>query len=267
MVRLLRQRHTTRSNILRNAWATASAAIFFLGETEGYLQTEVVAGLSDGFHQWLTTGEDQNQSTPPPGSHQKSSAPAAVPDEENDDDIWLQPGTSSSPPAEPSTQPHDPQTLATAHRLYLHTLVVRLLLNQPTFTDPLYELLAQIDHLVSLIHRLDLVWTAADLEADVGVVDAFVDLAQEERDVTYELRGVEDNVKVGIQGVVEELRRIEGKGAADEDDSVRGEEAEVRWESGEYVPRRVGGVDRLLMKLDFGGWFVDDGRDDGVSGL
>ncbi|KAK4226761.1 senescence-associated protein-domain-containing protein [Podospora fimiseda] len=267
MVRLLRQRHTTRSNILRNAWATASAAIFFLGETEGYLQTEVVAGLSDGFHSWLTTGQDQEHSTTTtlsPNKNQESSPAAAV--DEEDDDIWLEPRASSPEPSK--TQPHDPQTLATAHRLYLRTLVARLLLNQPTFTDPLYELLAQIDHLVSLVYRLDLVWTAADLEADVGVVDAFVDLAREERDVTLELRGVEDNVKVGIQGVVEELRRLEGKGAADEDELVRGagEEAEVRWERGEYVPRRVGGVDRLLMKLDFGGWF-ENGEDDGISGL
>ncbi|KAK3996781.1 Spc98 family-domain-containing protein [Cladorrhinum sp. PSN332] len=269
MVRLLRQRHTTRSNILRNAWATASAAIFFLGETEGYLQTEVVAGLSDGFHQWLTTGQDQEHSAPSPSKNRGSAAPQ-VEEEQEEHDIWLEPSTSSSsppPPQEPSTQPHDPQTLATAHRLYLRTLVVRLLLNQPTFTDPLYELLAQIDHLVSLVYRLDLVWTAADLEADVGVVDAFVDLAREERDVTLELRGVENNVKMGIQGVVEELRRLEGKGA-DGDDLVRGggEEAEVRWERGEYVPRRVGGVDRLLMKLDFGGWF-EGSEEDRVSGL
>lgn len=273
MVRLLRQRHTTRASILRNAWATASAAIFFLGETESYLQTEVVAGLSDGFHQWLVTGQDQTnsqKSTPaPPSQTQKEQGG----EEEEEDDIWLAPNTSNPPLLPPTTtestaQPHDPQTLATAHRLYLRTLISRLLLNQQTFTDPLYELLAQIDHLVSLVHRLDLVWTAADLEADVGVVDAFVDLAREERDVTLELRSVEDNVKMGIRGVVEELKRLEGKhDDADYDDDEDGaaagmrreeekeEERGVRWEKGEYVPRRVGGVDRLLMKLDFGSWF------------
>ena len=32
-------------------------------------------------------------------------------------------------------------------------------------------------------------------------------------------------------------------------------------EEGQYVPRRVGGLDRLLMKLDFGSWFH---RGDGV---
>ena len=36
-------------------------------------------------------------------------------------------------------------------------------------------------------------------------------------------------------------------------------------EMGEYVPCRVGGVDRLLMKLDFGGWFggVVEGEGEG----
>jgi hypothetical protein len=29
-----------------------------------------------------------------------------------------------------------------------------------------------------------------------------------------------------------------------------------------YIPQRVGRVDRLLMKLDFGGWFDDPKGDD-----
>ncbi|KAK4130560.1 hypothetical protein BT67DRAFT_390890 [Trichocladium antarcticum] len=278
-VRLLRQRHTARSNVLRNAWAAASAAIFFLGEVEGYLQTEVVAGLSDGFHLWLTTGDDEQrhgdaskktglrtpEGNPSPPKPNNTTYDA-------DGDIWLAeggPGSASSstqhaPQQQTQTHPHDPQSLATAHRLYLRTLVHRLLLSHPSFTDPLYELLVQIDHLVALVHRLQAVWAAADLETDVGVVDAFVDLEKEERDVREEIRGVEGRVKRGIEGLVGELRRLEGSG-----DLVRGKAGEggegdggEEWdgvvvvrESGEYVPRRVGGVDRLLMKLDFGSWF------------
>jgi len=270
-VLLLRQRHTSRSNILRNAWATASAAIFFLGETEGYLQTEVVAGLSEGFHQWLTTGEDEQRQddTRKIPSFKQQPAPE---ENDEDDDIWLAASTSSHLSLSAADQqrhdnsdtgsqrhPHDPQTLATAHRRYLRTLVRRLLLTRQSFTGPLYELLVHIDRLVALVHRLHAVWTAADLEADVGVVDAFVDLSREERDVQSDIRGVEGRVKRGIEGLVAELRQIEAGGAAiwaaeEEEEGGDEDEAHVR-ESGQYVPRRVGGVDRLLMKLDFGSWF------------
>lgn len=226
-VRLLRHRHTLRSNILRNAWATASAAIFFLGETEGYLQTEVVAGLTEDLHAWL-----QPPKPPPPG--------------EEEDDIWL------AEPEENDT-PHDPQSLAAAHRRYLQTLVRRLLLAHVGFTQPLYELLATIDHLVALVRRLQAVWAAADLEADVGVVDAFVDLAREERDVRGELGEVEGRVKRGVEGLVGVLRGLEEEEGVGDGDGGGGEEEGE--EEGGYVPRRVGGVDRLLMKLDFGSWF------------
>ncbi len=276
-VHLFRQRHAVRSSILRNAWATASAAIFFLGETEGYLQTEVVAGLSDGFHRWLTTGEDEQRHDDDVPKRAPTSRPSPhkfdLLDNEDEDDIWLVDTTSTSPPpthSPPADQHqhfhHDPQTLATAHRLYLSTLLHRLLLTHQSFTDPLYELLVQIDHLVALVHRLHAVWAAADLEADAGVVDAFVDLEREEGDVRREIRGVEDSVKKGVEGLVGELRRLEGSGVLQ---GVGGEfreeeeEGDVAWmrESGEYVPRRVGGVDRLLMKLDFGSWFGRGGGD------
>jgi len=299
-VLLFRQRHTSRSNILRNAWATASAAIFFLGETESYLQTEVVAGLTEGFHQWLLTGQDSPRQDRIP-SRPKSTLPLDHDDnEEKDggegdygdrgdrgdrgDDIWFAatvPSSSSSPGTShndeedtPHRLPHDPQTLATAHRRYLRALARRLLLTRQSFTDALYEFLVQIDHLVALVHRLHSVWTAADLEADVGVVDAFVDLAREERDVQGEICGVEGRVKHGIEGLVAELRRLEAGGVTNwfggEDGAVDDEgydeterELGLR-EAGQYTPRRVGGVDRLLMKLDFGSWFGIEGKATGI---
>ncbi|KAJ8119482.1 hypothetical protein ONZ43_g3571 [Nemania bipapillata] len=67
--RLLRERHSLRSSIMRSTWSTSSAAIFFLGETEAYLQVEVVESLWSHFHGWLTgTGEsmrgEQQQNHP-----------------------------------------------------------------------------------------------------------------------------------------------------------------------------------------------------------
>ncbi|KAK4199441.1 gamma-tubulin complex component protein [Triangularia verruculosa] len=276
-VLLLRQRQTARSHILRNAWATASAAIFFLGETEAYLQTEVVAGLSDGFHRWLTTGKDDYhpQSQTDMNRPFAPKPPAQAPtnnnnqEEANDDDIWLNESNTSSPPPNASSLGlHDPETLSHAHRHYLRTLVSLLLLSRATFTDPLYELLVQIDQLVACVNRLHQVWQAADLEADVGVVDAFVDLAKEEKDVQEVLREVETKLKRGIEGLIAELRSLEGR--HDQEDVVLGEGGEememVMREKGEYVPRRVGGLGRLLMKLDFGSWFGGAGGD-GAYGI
>ncbi|KAK0743911.1 gamma-tubulin complex component protein [Schizothecium vesticola] len=214
-VRLLRHRHTLRSNILRNAWATASAAIFFLGETEGYLQTEVVAGLTEDLHAWLAPPE-----SPPPG-------------EQEEEDIWL-----AENKEEEDHAPHDPQSLAAAHRRYLKTLVRRLLLTNVAFTQPLYELLATIDHLVALVRRLQAVWVAADLEADVGVVDAFVDLAREERDVRGELGEVEGRVKRGVEGLVGVLR---GTGS-----SMASVNASVE------TPKEIDGCDDIATRGDAG---------------
>jgi hypothetical protein len=143
---------------------------------------------------------------------------------------------------------------------YLHTLTHRLLLTQPTFTQPLYTLLTHIDYLVSHIRRLHSIFTALDLESDAGVVDAFVDLEREEREVQMQLRGVERKVKRGIEEVVAALRALEadaGFMAEWEGEGVReATAAEEESEEGErYLPVRVGGINRLLMKLDFGSWF------------
>jgi len=262
------------------------------------LQTEVVAGLWEGFQQWLTTGLDESRqklgNTPkptatPPGRHPAGAETDSDEDHE-DEDVWLAVATSepdlapSRPPssprqshqalppaaAAPRKPHHDPQTLATAHRAYLGALARRLLLTRPVFTDPLYELLVHIDRLVALVHRLHGLWTAADLEDDAGVVDAFVDLAREEAAVRRELRDVQDAVRAGVERVVGVLRTLEGDAAGDgrapdavaDDAVVEGPEdpgdVDVR-EAGVYVPRRIGGLDRLLMKLDFGTWF-DLGR-------
>ncbi|KAI1377535.1 Spc97/Spc98 family protein [Hypoxylon crocopeplum] len=270
--RILRERWSARSSATRSAWSTSSAAIFFLAETEAYLQVEVVEGLWDDFHGWLTGKQEQK------GQHRvRSSSYTDRPSDNNDplepeleaDDAQSSKDTQTQPSP---PQHHDPQTLATAHRLYLRTLTRRLLLTQPAFTDALYDLLVHIDHLVALVHRLHAVWTATDLEADEGVVDAFSDLAAEETDVRAGIRDVEGKVKTGIESVVNNLRdlsmdsafmaEIEDAGPEDQ----RGDEAGLGagladdvdggvLEDTGYTPRRTGGIDRLLMKLDFGGWF------------
>ncbi|KAK1598245.1 Spc97/Spc98 family protein [Colletotrichum navitas] len=258
---LLRQRYAARSNALRSAWVTCSASLFFLSETEAYLQTEVVAGLWDGFQAWLTTNEKKD--APKPSSEVE--AEAEDEDEDDGDDIWLAqsiPVKETAPKPTDSNPVHDPQSLATAHRAYLRALSTRLLLTFPSYTDPLYNLLTHTDHLVALVQRLHAVWTSMDLEADAGVVDAFVDLEIEEQEVRAAIRDVEKHVKDGIRDVIAALRSLEADPAAFADEEEGGEEGVLR-EEGEYVPRRVGGVERLLMKLDLAGWFGEKKDDFG----
>jgi hypothetical protein len=247
---------------MKSIWATSSAAVFFLAETQAYLQGEVVQGSWDGFRTWLT-GESKStiskSSRDGAGTENKSIAEVS---DDDDDDIWLKTAKDEAPDAAQTTSKliHDPQTLATAHRVYLNHLTASLLLTQPTFTEPLYSLLQSIDHLVALIHRVHTIWASLDLEADEGVVDAFSDFAKEEVDVRVQLGVVGTTVKEKIWKVVGSLKDLDAQGDAIEQDDEHEESDRSGWGADEewhYSPKMVGRVDRLLMKLDFGGWFND----------
>ena len=245
----IRERMKERSEAMRSVWATSSAAVFFLGETEAYLQGEVVRGTWLGFKNWLL-GETESRPT------------SSKSFEDDDEDIWLKAGR--EPTTTSITHTHDPQSLADAHRRYLSALATSLLLTNSTFTDPLYHLLQQIDHLVALVHRVHSIWQSLDLEADEGVVDAFSDFHKEEKDVKEQLVVIAARVKGAIGELVKSLRDID----QEKEGWDNGFAELVLGEEGAYVPAKVGRVDRLLMKLDFGGWF-DNGkrRVDDLDGL
>ncbi|KAF4446372.1 hypothetical protein F53441_9995 [Fusarium austroafricanum] len=286
---LLRKRWTARSSSMRSSWTTASAAIFFLAETEAYLQTEIVAGLWEGFHEWLTANDPTHGRSRAPTPTKLHDESGDADEEEEQDDIWLSSGNDKSTAQETakapdSKPPQDPQTLSTAHRLYLHTLIHRLLLTQPTFTQPLYNLLIHIDYLVAHLHRLHAIYTSIDLEEDAGVVDVNIDHESEERDVKRRLHDIESRVRSGIEDVVAALRALESDPiftaewegdtapatatATEEDDedqqrNGRARDTDDAEERGGFTAARVGGINRLLMKLDFGTWFGrTDGQDD-----
>ncbi|EQL02323.1 Spc97/Spc98 family protein [Ophiocordyceps sinensis CO18] len=244
----LRRRWSARSAALRSSWTTASAAIFFLGETEGYLQTEVVAGMWETFSSWLTGHDarhDRRGDGPAPTSGQV----------DEDDDLFLPDEASNRGRMADAPPTHDPQTLSTAHARFLATLAHRLLLTQPRFTEALYALLTHIDHLVLHMRRLHSIFISMDLEADAGVVDAFVDLERDEGDVLALLRGVEAKVRRGIEVVVDTLRALENDSKfLDEWEAEGGLTDDDSSGSRRYAPGKIGGIDRLLMKLDFGGW-------------
>ncbi|KIH88908.1 gamma-tubulin complex component [Sporothrix brasiliensis 5110] len=288
-VQMLRERYTTRANALRSVWATTSAAIFFLAEIENYLQMDVVVELWDGFQRWLTIGNDEpmrgvgvsssvSQKSKPAERKEDSDADVEGGNEDDadeDEDIWLAEGLAAEDDTalrmdDPVAASHDPQSLATAHRRYLRRLVRRLLLDRAHWTEPLYALLVSIDQMAALVHRLHSLWLALDLESDAGVVDAFVDLDREQHDVLDALAAAERGVRQGVLTVVGVLRDLEGqedgRGEEEEEEDEEDDDGDFGgWAdgglaenglraAGAYVPRRVGRLDRLLMKLDFGSW-------------
>ena len=301
--RTLRERHAARSSVMRGPWSTSSAAIFFLAETEAYLQVEVVEGLWDHFLAWVLRKPDTAQRHRPV-SRASHSAPSTTTARDGDvvDDASEQQEPPTGNNGGQEQKQHDPQTLAAAHRRYLRALARRLLLTRSSpsapaltssissssatpaattsttttttpFADALHALLVHVDHLVALVQRLDGIWRSADLEADEGVVDAFSNLEAEERDVRAALRAVEARVKRGVAAAVDALRQLsvdsaflaqlEGDGDGDESEEEE-DAADADGDGGRsYRPRRIGGVDRLLMKLDFGVWF--DGPDAGAG--
>lgn len=126
-------------------------------------------------------------------------------------------------------------------------------------------LLTNIDRFVALVIRLETIQRNMDLETDEGVEDALVDYAQEERDVWEELRTTRNDVETGIKNLVGTLRDIddsrsgEGKGPVELATNFghmwpgsRHVDDSTSPGFSHYVPHKAAGVDRLLMKLDFG---------------
>ena len=164
----------------------------------------------------------------------------------------------------PRTQ-HDPETLTVAHRRYLLTMVQALFLTDRPFTKALRFLLTSVDHFIALVVRLESIQRNMDLETDEGVVDSLVDYAGEEKEVWQALSAARGEVETGIKALVARLKDIddsrsgEGRTMFGMSKSPRenwsmyqqngtGTEANM----GHYAPRKAAGVDRLLMKLDFG---------------
>lgn len=241
-VRGLRVRRNRRENTMRSIWATASATIFFLAEMEVWIQNEVLGLAWTEFQHWLTLGTST-----------KTSSGAANGDTVSQEDILS----------------HDPATLTNAHRRYLKYLVTCLLLEQEAFIAQLFDLLQNIDTLVALVHRLDALWQAADLEADDGIIDAFSAGKDEADVVAAQLADVGQIVRKSVEGCVAALgavvedQHVDDAFSAhrhgttntegdDSDDSDDGDEEDFG--RSRYRPSNIARIDRLLMKLNFGSW-------------
>ncbi|KAI9857860.1 MAG: hypothetical protein M1813_007975 [Trichoglossum hirsutum] len=237
-----RKRANERSMRMRKVWATGGAAAFLLAELGGYFQGEVVKGCWEGFRTWLAR---------PSSSSDPDGREVGVSEEGND--VWRDSIASTSSTtghrqhtstisSTPTTD--DPESLSRAHALYLKHLMSSLLLTSNEFTATLRSFLLSTDHLIALVIRLDQAQQGLDLETDQGVVDALNDYTKEEQEAQVQLERCCERVGDGLRDVVARLRELDGE---------RSRVAEVG-EAG-YVPgggREIGGVDRLLMKLDFG---------------
>ncbi|CEL08978.1 hypothetical protein ASPCAL12122 [Aspergillus calidoustus] len=259
-LRMGRERENARLAQMRAIWATNSASLFVLSEIGTFFQGEVINESWQHFREWIEAGVSDTRSMPGsrPGSR-PGTASSSKANNDNPDQPVTADGESEVSNSEPVTpRRHDPEALTAAHRRYLYSLVQSLYLTNTPFTQALRGLLICIDHFIALVIRLESIQRNMDLETDEGVVDALVDYASEERELWDTLQVARRDVERSIQEVVARLREI---------DDSRTDEGRMMFELASnthktwsvaqtndcsYVPRKAAGVDRLLMKLDWG---------------
>lgn len=238
-----RQRTTKRAKDMRKVWATCAAAIFFLAESEAYFQGAVVQQSFKHFLTWVigpqnilpTESRSAAQSLPSsPGFHMSTS----------ENFIYQQ---------------HDPEALALAHRHFLCSIAYSLLLTDLIFTKTLRTFCAHVDELVAYVSRLTRIQQHLDLEEDEGVEDYAQNYKKEETEVSLELDRARRRLDSDLKALVERLREIDTERIGASAPAVADEGAR---EDGTYEPLRVGGIDRLLMKLDWGGEDEEEENED-----
>ncbi|OQD76687.1 hypothetical protein PENDEC_c004G02465 [Penicillium decumbens] len=257
-----RERDNARIRHMRPVWATASACLFVLSEIGTFFQGEVVHESWQHLREWIQgSPESTSVHGSRPGTASSSKPPrnsrAASPDR-----MSSRPSSQSGP----TMVRHDPEALTVAHRRHLSSLVKALFLTEVQFTSALRALLTGVDRFVALTIRLEAIQRNMDLETDEGVVDALIDYVQEEQEVWQELRATSDNVKRNMKDLVASLREIDDSRSGGESVGIVTTGLGTGPSTGpgfrHYVPRQPAGVDRLLMKLDFGSL-----RGAGITGL
>jgi hypothetical protein len=238
-----RQRTNQRARKMRNIWATCRAAIFFLAESEAYFQGEVVQESFKGFLRWVKG----------PKSNQTSETRPTTPDRS------LTRGADEPSLDVEAQQQHDPEALAFAHRHFLASIAYSLLITDGAFTKSLRTLCTHVDDLVGHITRLQLIQQNLDLQDDEGVEDYSQNYKKEEADVSLEMDRARRRIDSDLKGLVERLREIDSEriGASGPRPTNALDDDENR-----YEPLRVGGIDRLLMKLDWGVEEADEEHED-----
>ena len=231
----------SRARILRPIWAKISSAAFFLAELGEYFQGEVVKSSWSTFHGWLVpTLTDDLRSA-------------------NDSLLFSAVGASGRPhsPKPTSSQSvpepvmenfHDPETLTQAHKRFLASLQKELLLHEPTFITELRRLMTSIDHVSALMQLVNTIQRSLDPDTQNGVSIATNHLVAEEDRLLVDLKASCSKVAGGVQTLIEALRAIDAASTAER--GYQGDQGLMQHD--EFVPWMGGGVDRLLLKLDYG---------------
>lgn len=224
-----RKRAKKRAVSTRKVWATCSAAMCLLSETAAYLEGEIIRCSWERFEAWLKEPADTS----------KLIEDSVLP---SDADTPLKP-----------TQ-RDPETLAAGHRAFLAALTYALFLTDVPYTKELRSLLGNVDQLVALFVRLLEIQQKIDTEQDAGLETGYVE--EDEKKVALELDRARKRVDSDLKSVINRLRQLDHEriGAARYLDLGH-------VETGGFEPWKGGGVDRLLMKLEFGRLRDDGGYD------
>jgi hypothetical protein len=209
---------------MRKVWATCSAAVFFLAESEAYFQGAVVQESFVHFLSWVDQG------------HGESRPPSAT-------------GTDKSAVESDTWQQHDPEALGRAHHQFLSSITYSLLLTDPAFPKYLRTFCQHVDELVAYISRLTSIQQSLDMEEDEGIEDFTQNYKKEEKEVLLELDRARKRLDSDLKGLVERLRDIDGERIGASAPGL----TEIQVGEVGFEPLRVGGIDRLLMKLDWGG--------------
>ncbi|CAG5161118.1 uncharacterized protein ALTATR162_LOCUS5966 [Alternaria atra] len=243
MLKRRRQRTTKRAQDMRKIWATCAAAIFFFAESEAYFHGAVVQQSFGHFIAWVTGPQVPSPAEALPATSDRSSAT----------------GFRKSTTEGDIQQQHDPEALASAHRRFLSSIAYSLLLTDQPFTKALRTLCTHVDELVAYITRLTRIQQNLDLEEDEGIEDYAQNYKKEEREVSLEMDRARRRLDSDLKTLVERLREIDSEriGA-----SAPGTANGASREEGAYEPLRVGGIDRLLMKLDWSGEDEEEEHED-----
>lgn len=232
-----RAKSNQKTKTMRPTWASIGSAVSFLTEIGEYFQGEVIQSSWLTFHSWLTPGP-----THPPRSADTSllsSIASKGPSQTS------RPISSRSGPDPATNSPHDPETLKQAHKRYLEHLRTALLLDDSSFTTQLRGLMTSIDHLIALMHRLSTIQQNSDSQTDEDATSYYV---AEERRIMEDLKTSRLKVSNGVQGLIEALRAIDAARSAGRRHKAHVEVAEPDG----FVPWSGAGVDRMLLKFDYG---------------
>ncbi|KAF1810503.1 hypothetical protein P152DRAFT_100720 [Eremomyces bilateralis CBS 781.70] len=249
-----RERERERRLECRKVWATCSAGVLLLSELGEYFEGQVVQNSWLQFRSWIQRSQPDGENAM--SAMRDLSLVSAGSDKHE---------TSMQDTGNAGSRSHDPESVASAHRTFISSLCTSLLITDPAFTGILRSFLANIQALTGSFTRLALIRSALDLESDEGVVDALMDYEHEETTVKLELDRSRKRLDGDMKALLVRLRELDHstlRTNTEESDGFEVDDPSRR----PYQPDQSGGVDQLLMKLDFGA-LVERNEEDAVYDL